>query len=241
MFEAKLEQGIILKKIVESIKDLVKSVNIDANASGISMQAMDSSHVALVSFHLKEEGFHSYRCDRPTTFGISIENMSKILKCASPDDSITLSAEENPTSLKFIFEGGNKYSEFNLNLLLLDSEQLGIPDTDYSSTVSLPSAEFTRICKELSSMAETVTVETTKENIKFSINGENGNGSTIIKANDSDKKEDQYLLDIDEPVNLSFALRYLNLFNKAGNLSPQVTLMLSSDTPLVVEYKIEPI
>lgn len=37
MFEARLEQGVVLKKIVEAIKDLVKNVNIDANESGMSM------------------------------------------------------------------------------------------------------------------------------------------------------------------------------------------------------------
>jgi len=51
---------------------------------------MDSSHVALVSFHLDESGFSSYRCDRQITLGLSIENLSKILKCAANDDSITL-------------------------------------------------------------------------------------------------------------------------------------------------------
>ena len=47
MFEALLSQGLILKRIVEAIKDLVSEVNIDVTAEGISMQAMDSSHVAL--------------------------------------------------------------------------------------------------------------------------------------------------------------------------------------------------
>ena len=65
MFEARLEQGHLLKKIIDAIKDLVKTVNIDANSSGLSMQAMDQSHVALVSFKLQESGFSSYRCDRP--------------------------------------------------------------------------------------------------------------------------------------------------------------------------------
>ena len=50
MFEARLAEGNVLKKIVEAIKELVKSVNLDASSNGISMQAMDSSHVALVSF-----------------------------------------------------------------------------------------------------------------------------------------------------------------------------------------------
>ena len=34
MFEAKLTEGIILKKIVESIKDLVTDVNIDVSPQG---------------------------------------------------------------------------------------------------------------------------------------------------------------------------------------------------------------
>jgi len=33
-------------------------------------------------------------------------------------------------------------------------------------------------------------------------------------------------------------LRYLNIFNKAATLCPTVTLKLTADTPIVVEYKI---
>ena len=49
MFEARLLQGSLLKKILESIKDLVTEANFDCNSSGISLQAMDSSHVSLVA------------------------------------------------------------------------------------------------------------------------------------------------------------------------------------------------
>ena len=61
MFEAKITQGVILKKIVEAIKELVSDVNIDTTATGISLQAMDSSHVALVSLMLNQEGFELFR------------------------------------------------------------------------------------------------------------------------------------------------------------------------------------
>ncbi len=50
--------------------------------------------------------------------------------------------------------------------------------------------------------------------------------------------EDSVLLDVDEPVSLSFAARYLNLFSKAGGLSGQVILNLSNETPLMVSYKL---
>lgn len=82
MFEATLQECSIFKRIVESIKDLVNDVNIETNATGtliyadfvkewigISLQAMDSSHVALVSLNLQAEGFQSYRSDKPLTLG----------------------------------------------------------------------------------------------------------------------------------------------------------------------------
>lgn len=39
-------------------------------------------------------------------------------------------------------------------------------------------------------------------------------------------------------VVLSFALRYLNLFNKAYSLSNEVKISMSESTPLCVEYAI---
>nr|GEV17996.1 proliferating cell nuclear antigen [Tanacetum cinerariifolium] len=64
MLELRLVQGSLLKKVMESIKDLVNDANFDCSATGFSLQAMDSSHVALVSLLLRSEGFEHYRCDR---------------------------------------------------------------------------------------------------------------------------------------------------------------------------------
>jgi proliferating cell nuclear antigen len=47
-----------------------------------SLQAMDTSHVCLVAFLLRADGFEHYRCDRALTLGLHLANFSKILKCA---------------------------------------------------------------------------------------------------------------------------------------------------------------
>ncbi|RYG66156.1 hypothetical protein EON64_10405 [archaeon] len=47
------------------------------------------------------------------------------------------------------------------------------------------------------------------------------------------------VIDMQEPVELNFALRYLNMFTKATALGPTVTLSLSPDIPVVVEYPID--
>ena len=60
---------------------------------GISLQAMDTSHVALVSLNLSMEGFEEYRCDSNVVLGVNIANLSKVMKLADPSDSITLQAD----------------------------------------------------------------------------------------------------------------------------------------------------
>ena len=71
MLEAKLQQSVILKRILEAMKDLCKEVNFDCDGEGIRLHAMDSSHVALVSMWLKECAFTDYKCDKHISLGMS--------------------------------------------------------------------------------------------------------------------------------------------------------------------------
>ncbi|CAL1532341.1 unnamed protein product [Lymnaea stagnalis] len=72
MFEARLVQGSMWKKILEAIKDLLNEAIFDCSSTGITLQAMDSSHVSLVSLSMKSEGFETYRCDRNLSMGIHL-------------------------------------------------------------------------------------------------------------------------------------------------------------------------
>ena len=49
----------------------------------------------------------------------------------------------------------DKISDFELKLMDIDSEHLGIPDTEYSAVVKMPAAEFQRIMRDLSSIGDT--------------------------------------------------------------------------------------
>jgi len=241
MFEARLLQGSILKKIIESIKDLVSEANFDCASTGISLQAMDSSHVSLVALFLRAEGFSHYRADRNISLGISIASMSKILKCAGGEDIITLKAEDAGDSLTFMFESPKqtRISHFSLKLMDIDAEHLGIPDTEYKCVVKMSSAEFQRIVKEISIIGDTVKISASKEGVKFAVSGDMGTGSIICKQNPAvDEEDDAVVIKLEEEVSLTFALRYLNFFAKATPLSDYVSLKMSPDVPLVVEYKI---
>lgn len=91
---------------------------------------MDSSHVALVSLNLTQDGFETYRADTNMVLGINIGNLAKVMKLADNSDTITLMADSEASRLRVIFENPKteRTTEFNLNLITIDSEHLAIPD-----------------------------------------------------------------------------------------------------------------
>ena len=56
-------------QLLEATKELITEANIEVSNTGISLQAMDSSHVSLVSLQLRSDGFEHFRCDRTFSMG----------------------------------------------------------------------------------------------------------------------------------------------------------------------------
>lgn len=141
---------------MDAIKDLVQDCNFDCNDSGIALQAMDNSHVALVSMILKAETFSPYRCDRNVALGVNLTSLTKVLRAAQNDDIMTIKADDAPDVLNLMFESSesDRVSEYDLKLMDIDQEHLGIPETEYAATISMPSGEFRRICTDLMALSE---------------------------------------------------------------------------------------
>ncbi|KAL6193863.1 hypothetical protein ACLB2K_034947 [Fragaria x ananassa] len=241
MLELGLIQGSLLKKVIESIKDLVTNANFDCSATGFSLQAMDSCQVALVALLLRAEGFEHFRCDRSISMGMNLNNMSNLLKCSGNDDIITIRADDGSDTVTFMFESPtqDEFSNIEMNLMDIDSEHLGIPDSEYHTIITMPSARFARICKDLSPIGDTVEISMTKEGVKFSTKGDIGAVDKLCRQNTSvDKPEEAIIIEMTEPVTLRFGLRYINSITKASTLSNTVTISLHSQLPLAIEYKI---
>ncbi|KAM0345297.1 hypothetical protein ACHAPU_006696 [Fusarium lateritium] len=242
MLEARLDTASLLKKVIDAIKDLVQDCNFDCNDSGIQLQAMDNSHVALVAMMLNPESFGVFRCDRNISLGVNLTSLTKVLRAAQNEDILTLKAEDGPDVLNLMFEssGKDRVSEYDLKLMDIDQEHLGIPDTEYAATVSMPSAEFRRICTDLMAMSESVMIEASKDGVKFACNGDIGNGSVTLRSSQNiEKPKESVTIEMSEPVALTFSLKYLVNFCKASGLSDTVKICLSNEVPLLVEYDLE--
>merc|ERR1712093_429952 len=238
---AQLQQAALLRKVVEAMKDLCKDVNFDCSEKGIQVQSMDSSHVALVSLLLRECAFVDFKCDRPTSLGMNIESLAKVFKICGPNDSLKLKWQNDADTLNFQCENSedDRIADFDLKLMQIESEHMEIPEQQYKVVAKLPSAEFQKICRDLKEFGETMQISASKEGLRFSVQGDVGSGSVMLKPRESEKEEEQVALTVHEPVVATFALRYLNNFAKAAPLCGAVELGLGPDSPLLVKYDLD--
>ncbi|CAK9783216.1 unnamed protein product [Cutaneotrichosporon oleaginosum] len=301
MLEARVKQASVLKKLLDAIKELVTDGNLDCSDEGIQLQAMDNSHVALVSLKLEADQFESYRCDRNIPLGVNLTSLTKILKCAKDNDIVTLKAADDADSLGLVFESPkeDRVGEYEMKLMDIDQEHLGIPDTQYDATITMSSAEFQRICRDLGALGESVKIEASKEGVRFSSEGEVGTGSVLLKQTagsdrrpnraakqdpdeDEDDEEDKkpdlddegeeemddeerpkkrkanggakaskkakagagdddvgVSIILEKQVSLTFSLKYLSNFAKSAPLAREVSLNMSNDVPLLVQFDFE--
>jgi len=238
--EAHLQQAALLKKVVDSMKDLCKDVNFDCSEKGLQVQSMDSSHVALVSLLLRESAFTEFKCDRPHSLGMNVDSLAKILKMCGPNDALKIRYNSEADLVSFQCEGGeDRIADFDLKLMQIESEHMEIPEQQYKVTARIPSGEFQKICRDLKEFGETMQIKASKEGITFSVAGDLGSGNVMLKPRESEKPEEKVTLTVHEPVTATFALRYLVNFSKAAPLCASVELGLGPDAPLLVKYDLE--
>merc|ERR1712113_1016210 len=175
------------------------------------VQSMDSSHVALVSLLLRESAFSEFKCDRPTSLGMNVDSLGKILKMCGQSDALRLKWKNEADTVTFQCVGGDqdRISEFDLKLMQIESEHMEIPEQQYKVIARLPSGEFQKICRDLKEFGETMQVKANKEGIAFSVQGDVGSGNVLLKPRESEKPEEKVALTVHEPVVATFALRYL--------------------------------
>merc|ERR1719461_1006503 len=142
---------------------------------------------------LRADGFSPWRCDRTCQLGIHLDHFNKVLKCMGAKDEVEIRYKDGSDECMFVFKSPeeDKVSNFSLKLMDIDSEHLGIPETDYKTKVQMSAGEFQRICRDLAVLGDTLTIGVNKDHVQFSVNGEVGKGEMTLRqsgASDDDEE-----------------------------------------------------
>ena len=225
--ECTIEEGVLFKHIVDAIKDLSHEANLDFNEKGLHIQAMDSAHISLCSLLMRTGLFKVFTCPDPISLGINLRTLSMVLNGIHGE--LYMKSNGNTLQLRVVKLDG--IADYTLNLMDIDCENLGLPDTEYECTCVLPSNTFSKVVKDLHNFSDTCSLNISQQ-LCMSVSGDLG--SVSWKSG-----EDCKCSILSEIPALMFSLRYLCFFSKASSISNRVILSVSQDVPICLTYPIK--
>ena len=237
MFLKSISGGAI-RTLFETLKEVLHDVTLVFDPQGIKLVTMDGSRVALIYLKLHAESFEEYHCPAPVSCGINMCSMFKLLRITGSHDTIVmycLASHTNELGLKITNTDRNSTTDFKLRLLDVDSENIQMKEKQIDTVLTLPSAFFQRICRDMLNLSDTMTIATRGKDLILSCDGDFASQETVI----SETADCMTVTKSSEKnVQGRYSLKYLTLFCRASSLSTTLEMFLGEDYPLVIKFNV---
>jgi proliferating cell nuclear antigen len=248
ILEIKTVQIAPFRTLMTALKDILVETNIEFTREGMTITNLDKSKTILAHINLQAENFEQYVIHVPRiVVGVNIYQLFKLINGLDNDDTLTIYISRDHytdgavSHMGLKFENGDIKQTRNLLLRLIEPEleTLELPDVTYSSVINLPSADFQKIIRDMTALADKLEIKCVGDELIFSLDGPYAN--VQIKRTECDSVSGSAGgsaggdLDIIQGL---FSLKYLNYCIKCTNLCSSIELMLGNDMPLIVRYNV---
>lgn len=233
MFRAVLSNAKTWTYIVDALSTLVDEANFVAKPEGLSMRAMDPSHVAMVDFVLPSDAFDEYECDKETLLGVNLDEMKKVMRRARTGDTLELFYDEAEKRLKLKLRG-KTVRTFNIHLLDITAEELPEPAVEFKASAIITADALQEAVKDAAITSDHVKIIVQPEKVVLKATGDLG--EVVVEMG----KDSEALLDIQtaEEVTATYTLNYLADMIKVAKAADTVKLQLSTDMPLRIDFNL---
>ena len=233
MYSFHLQQAQHFKNIFDTFKEILTDANIFISPHGIKMTAMDSAHISLVHLRLVPSFFNKYTCDTDHTIGLHLPYLSMILKCIENDDSLTIFNEDDE-SLMLVLQNSKteKKSEFRLNLIELDTDEMEIPELEPEFSCLFKTTEISKTITSLSHFGDTCNITHENNCLAFTTQGDMAAAKIQVPshATDVEMQNDEY--------SQCFPIKFIHIATKAHVLNSFLKLQLFQDCPVSITYEL---
>lgn len=218
----------MIKKVLESISDMVDQVGIKLTEKGMAIQAIDAMHVSLADIFFSKEFFSSYRCDRDVKVAFHLKNLLNILRVLTFDEhsSLILSCEDTPSTFKLLHVDSESRSEFDITLFQLDSSNFSASDLTYDCIIRMGSNQFRNATKRIGLFDDFIKIQCEKDYVTFGQTGDLVSGSMKMHTSDS------IFIDCTNPVSVEITKKYITQISKISAMGDDITISVSNDLPI---------
>jgi proliferating cell nuclear antigen PCNA len=123
---------------------------------------------------------------------------------------------------------------FELNLVDVEEEGLGIPSVDYDVEFTIESKKFVDVLSELNTFGQNLSINCNETIIELSANSD----STKLKINIPVDDLDEYAIAEEEEISVAFSLNHLCKMCTSNKLSQKINVSLSNEYPMLLVYNL---
>lgn len=228
-------QALQFKALLDVLKDLLTEVNIRFDEKGIKIVSLDPGKIGMI--HLTVYNFDRYECNSTFYCGVYMTYLYKIMRTVSTGHYVEWRiTEETPRIMEVLVVNPEKRTQVThrLKVLDLDIEEISIPQVDFDCVISMPSADFQKYVKELSHVANTMTIRAGGRNVHFISSGDLG--ESVIQVSPTPSGMNWLHNDHSSTFEGTYFIKYLERFSR-GQVDPTVELFFRQNYPLVMRYQ----
>lgn len=235
MFEVEVSRIDPFRSLVKALSVIVEEGTFVMNEAQMKLLAMDPSHVAMVDFELPSEFFDSYKCEGEPKLSINIKEFLRFLDRVDRDEQVRIVLNEDKARLVIHCKRGGHSRRFEMPILEPLDEEVPQPKIFFKGKVRITSDALRMAIRDANLVSEHVKVEMEDGLLKINAEGDMGSSFSEWLADSDDVLE----LKVDEDSSATFTLSYLqDIANAAGANSEVVTIELSTDMPIKMDFEI---
>jgi proliferating cell nuclear antigen len=242
LFRCKTTDAYIFKILMELLHNVIKTACFEITPTKISLRMMDSNRRTLIDVVLKGENFNFYYFsdtieDKKLSIGLNLNHFYKMLKSIKKRDHLVLFIEEtksNDLGIEIIPKDFSRLTISYVKIQNIQNLEIALPEK-YERSILVMSNEFSKMCKDLFNMSNTISILAKKYTIEFNCNvGSVYSRQVILGDTDAQRFEKNTIEEFKEDYDTEQLSRVL----KISGLYNNINIQCATDMPLLLSSKI---
>jgi proliferating cell nuclear antigen len=235
-----------IRNMITAIKDILTDATITFTKDGMKIINFDKTHTILVNVILNAHKFEQYDC-KPDKIIVCANTLHlfKVISTMSNDDTLSMYIDKADyhdgivSHLGLQYDNGDIKQCYSQKLRLIepDTEELVVPDVEYSTIINLPTTDFQKIIRDLNGISDRIEIKSVGNDLIFSCEG-NFASSKIYRSESDGNMEFIQKSDASVIIQGEFSLKSLSHFIKCTPLCSHLEMYLENDLPLIVKYDV---
>ena len=226
MFSADLKSD-TLKGLVNIISTLIDEVKFTITPEGMTLEAVDAAHVAMIEMEVEKCAFDKYEAE-DCEIGLDLDKVKDVLKLAASGDVIGM--EQDDTHGRLVFKVGNITRRMNL----VDTTTMSdpkVPQLSLTAKISLPVDELQKGIRAADKISDHITLKAGPGYFDMFCEGDTDSVSLHLDGASVE-------VDSDSEVCSMFPLDYFSNIIKAIPAGTTVMVELDNDYPVKLVFSL---